>query len=143
MLYPAYKDVDLHLIFEPGHPALEQHGPFMNILETEYQGVILEAGVKPSSSYQSVEVVVANPEIAHHLTLDCLLYDPQHCLADLQPGVRAEYPRRRWVEARIAYEARGLDQVDTITRRRKSQENGGAMHSSAQEVQMLGYQSPS
>jgi hypothetical protein len=70
--------------------------------------VVLEGRLKPISDYGSVEAVVGNPEIAYHLTRDCILYDPDHLLANLQPGVRHEYPRRGWVLERINYEQRGL-----------------------------------
>jgi hypothetical protein len=106
--FPACKDVDLHLIFEEGSPALTQSGPFMNVIEVEYGGVCIEAGIKPASEYRSAEAVLSNPEIAHHLTLDSLIYDPRGLLHALQRQVRAEYPRRKWVLARVEHERNGL-----------------------------------
>src|ERR1700686_664272 len=38
-LFPSYKDVDLHLIFEEGSPALSPTGPFLNLLEIPYKGL--------------------------------------------------------------------------------------------------------
>ena len=31
--FPAHKDVDVHLVFDEGSPALQPTGPFQNILE--------------------------------------------------------------------------------------------------------------
>ena len=42
--FPAEKDVDAHLIFDDGSPALRSTGPFTNILEVAYSGISVEAG---------------------------------------------------------------------------------------------------
>lgn len=112
--FPAYNDVDFHLIFKEGSPALASHGPLGRILETEYKGLILEVGYKPLSDYQTPELVLANPEIAHHLTVDSLLYDPEGWLHDLQAPVRREYARRKWVLARVDFERKGLERWQEI-----------------------------
>lgn len=109
--FPTYKDLDFHLICSNDSPSLIRQGPFAPIVETSHRGVVLEGGLKPISDYRSAEAVVANPEIAHHLTLDSILYDPHQLLAGLQPEVRREYPRRSWVLERIAYEQRGLNGI--------------------------------
>jgi hypothetical protein len=106
--FPAYKDVDLHLIFEEGSPALQPTGPFMNILEIPYKGLMLEGGLKSLREYQSAKVVLSNPEIAHHFTVDSLLYDPSGLLHNLQQQVKREFPRRQWVLARCEHERNGL-----------------------------------
>jgi hypothetical protein len=106
--FPAYKDVDLHLIFEEGSPALQPTSPFMNILEIPYKGLMLEGGLKSLREYQSVEAVLSNPEIAHHFTVDSLLYDPSGWLNNLQKQVKREFPRRQWVLARCEHERNGL-----------------------------------
>src|SRR5690349_7017040 len=93
--YPSYKDVDVHLIFEDGSPALRHEGPFPHILEVSYQSLSIESGLKPVSLYDSPETVLANPEIAYHLTVDSILHDPTGLLADLRRHVTPEYPRRR------------------------------------------------
>jgi hypothetical protein len=132
--FPAYKDVDIHLIFDAGSPMLESHGPFINILEVPYDGLILEAGLKPVTDYRSAEAVLANPEIAHHLTVDSVLYDPDGMLAGLRPVVTREYARRKWVLARIEYERNGLrgvlDNVLPMAR---------ASYGIAGELNILGY----
>ncbi len=107
--FPATKDVDLHLIFAEGSPALEQTGPFLNMLEVLYDGLIIEAGIKPVSDYATAGQVLGNPEIAHHLTLDSVLYDPENWLATLQPAVREEYSQQRWLDARLAHERAGFE----------------------------------
>ena len=109
--YPPYKDVDLHLIFDEGSPQLVPTGPFAHLIETEYKSVLLEAGLKSVQEYGSTEAVLSNPEIAHHLLTDCILYDPDRLLRALSETVRLEYPRRKWVLARCAYEKMGLEQV--------------------------------
>lgn len=67
------KDVDMHLIFDEGSPILTPRGPFPHVLETAYKGLMLEGGYKPITEYASAVVVLANPEIAHHLTVDSIL----------------------------------------------------------------------
>lgn len=106
--FPAYKDVDLHLVFDDEIPPLPSASPFMSILEEEFEGVLIEAGVKSVAEYRSPEAVLANPEIAHHLTLDSVLYDPDGVLSGLQAQVRRRYAERQWVQARIAYERAGV-----------------------------------
>ena len=132
--FPTYKDVDLHLVFKDGSPALENHGPFANLLETEYRGVILEGGYRPISEYQTPEIVLANPEIAHHLTVDSLIYDPEGWLRGLQEPVRREYTRRKWVEARIDYERKGLEQWQGLRQYAKIMDSSGFS-----EFNLLGY----
>ena len=107
--FPATKDVDLHLIFDEGSPALRGDGSGPNILEVPYGGVPIEAGIKSAAEYASPEVVLANPEIAYHLTVDSVLVDPTGWLRDLQEPVRREYRRRRWVLARLEHEQKGFD----------------------------------
>ena len=102
--FPAGKDIDLHFIFDPASPALIPTGPFPEIIEEPLDPWAIEAGLKSADDYASPAVVLANPEIAHHLTSDSILYDPDGLLAQLQGPVRAGYPLRRWVEARLGYE---------------------------------------
>ena len=106
--FPTTKDVDVHLIFANDSPALRPEGPFPPIIEESFRGLPIEAGIKPESEYASAEAILANPEIAYHLTVDSLLHDPDGWLRGLQDGVRREYPRRRWVCARLDHERRGL-----------------------------------
>jgi hypothetical protein len=106
--FPAGKDVDLHLIFAERSSLLAMEMPGFRILEEQYGGAAIEAGIKPESEYRSPEAVLANPEIAHHLTVDSILYDPDGLLHALQATVRRDYPRRKWVLARLDHERRGL-----------------------------------
>jgi hypothetical protein len=132
--FPPYKDVDLHLVFKEGSPILENHGPFANLLEMEYRGVILEGGYKSISDYQTPELVLANPEIAHHLTVDSLLYDSDDWLKGLQEPVRRAYARRKWVMARIDYERKGLEWWRGLRRFAQGSDNSGLA-----ELNLLGY----
>jgi hypothetical protein len=106
--FPSYKDVDFHLVFDDDSPMLVPTGPFAHLIETEYDGLIIEAGPKPASDYADPANVLANPEIAHHLTLEPIVYDPDGMLARLQPTVRREYDEPRWIDARLDHERRGL-----------------------------------
>jgi hypothetical protein len=106
--FPAFKDVDVHLIFDEDSPALAPTGPFPNLIEVPYDGLLIEAGLKSVADYRSAEAVLANAEIAHHLTVDSVLYDPSGLLHDLMPPVRREFGYRRWVEARLDHERAGL-----------------------------------
>jgi hypothetical protein len=132
--FPAYKDVDMHLIFKEGSPILENHGPFANLLEIEYRGAILEGGYKPASEYQTPELVLANPEITHHLTVDSLIYDPDGWLKALQEPVRREYARRKWVMARIDFERKGLEWWKGLRQFAHASDTSGLA-----EVNLLGY----
>ncbi len=105
--FPASKDVDMHLIFADESPILVDAPPGPRILEEEYRGIAVEAGLKAVSEYRSAGVVLSNPEIAYHLTVDSVLYDPDGLLGDLQGEVRRDYVRRRWVLARLEHERRG------------------------------------
>jgi hypothetical protein len=131
--FPAYKDVDVHLIFNTGSPMLDAPGPFMNILEVPYGGISIEAGIRPVSEYASADAVLANPEIAHHLTVQSVIYDPGGWLQDLQELVRLDYSRRRWVQARIDYERKGLEGAFALSERAKG------MYGASGEVSILGY----
>lgn len=105
--FPVSKDIDLHLIFAEGSPALESDGPFAHIVEASHGGVSIEAGLKSVAEYHSAEAVLANPEIAHHLLVDSTVHDPSGLLANLRDPVRRGFARRRWVCARLDHERRG------------------------------------
>ena len=107
-LFPSSKDVDLHLIFEQSSPALAPTGPYLKLLEIPYQGLLLEAGIKSMKEYESAEIVLSNPEVADHLTVNSVLFDPGGWLRKLQATVKSEFPRRMWVLARLEYERNGL-----------------------------------
>ena len=131
--FPPHKDVDVHLVFAEGSPALDAAGPFLNVLEVVHGGLTIEAGVKSLAEYRSAEAVLANPEIAHHLTVDSLLYDPDGLLRDLQDEVRRGYPGRRWVLARLEHERNGL--AGALALRPLAAAGWGA----SGEVNILGY----
>jgi hypothetical protein len=107
--FPAHKDVDIVLIVDPESPALRSMGPIMPMVEEPFEGLAIEAGFKSADDYASPEAVLANPEIAHHLTVESALYDPAELLAGLIPEVRRRYPERKWVEARVNYERDGFE----------------------------------
>jgi hypothetical protein len=131
--FPPHKDVDLHLIFDEGSPALTAGGPFQNIIETEFRGLMIEAGLKPVTLYARPEDVLSNPEIAHHLTRDSVLYDPDGLLRALEAPVRREFARSRWVRARVASEREGL--CGALARTPEARSAWGA----SGEINLLGY----
>src|SRR4051812_2498336 len=131
--FPTTKDVDVHLIVDEATAALEADGPGPNILEVSYGGLSIEAGVKSVADYASAEAVLANPEIAYHLTVDSILFDPTGWLRALQEPVRRDYPRRRWVLARLAHERRGFAGALELWR------SVGTMWGAWGEVNILGY----
>ncbi|MDP9358011.1 MAG: hypothetical protein M3R02_22560 [Chloroflexota bacterium] len=85
--FPTYKDVDMHLVFDDGSPSLRPDGPFPGIIEVSYDGILIEAGVKSVAEYRSPEAVLANPEVAYHLTVESSLYDPNGLLDGLREGI--------------------------------------------------------
>jgi hypothetical protein len=109
--FPWYKDVDIHLIFAAGAPALQPDGPFSNNVETRYAGLLIEAGLKPAGDYRSAEAVLANAEIADHVRGDNILYDPCGLLAALQAPVTQAFARRRWVQARCMCDQAGFHHI--------------------------------
>ena len=107
--FPRSKDVDLHLIFEDGSPIFGQRGPLPNILEVEAEGLALEMGIKPVSEYATPEIVLANPELAFHFTVESSLFDPDGWLDDLSREVMPRYANREWVDRRMEHEWRGFE----------------------------------
>ena len=106
-LFPAEKDVDLHLIFPDQSACL--HTDAMPLLETQYAGLAIEAGLKPMTWYRSPQAVLGNPEIAYHLTRDTILFDPAGHLLGLQSDVRRAYADPGFVHERISWERRGQE----------------------------------
>jgi hypothetical protein len=131
--FPAHKDADVHLIFAEGSPLLTPTGPWLDPLAAIADGVAIEAGLKSIAEYRSPEAVLVNPEIAHHLTVESVLYDPDGMLARLQSVVSREYARRRWVLARLEHERRGL--AGALALRALAAAEYGA----AAEANLLGY----
>lgn len=131
--FPATKDVDVYLIFADGSPELRAEGPFLNIIAAGYGELLFEAGVKPVADYASPEVVLANPEIAHHLTVESALYDPDGLLADLRGPVTRDYARRAWVQERVAHERRGFAGAVGML------ETARGMYGASGEANLFGY----
>jgi hypothetical protein len=109
--FPATKDLDIHLIFAEDSPMLHNRGPFANNIEELHDGLQMEAGIRTEIEYASPEAVLANPEIAYHLTTECVLFDPEGVLAELQEPVRTDFALRRWMEARVEAERQGSDAI--------------------------------
>lgn len=104
--FPDYGDVDIALVcnveteqehVSPGGLIAEREN-----LEVLYRDVIIECGFCSAGEYRSAETLLSNPELAPHLAVDSVLYDPHGLLGAVQPIVAREYRRRRWVQARCA-----------------------------------------
>jgi hypothetical protein len=122
------------LIFAEGSPALERHGPFSNNLEYFYNGLMLEGGFKSVTDYQSPEAVLANPKIAHHLTVpSSILYDPTGLLFALHQDVVRQYAQQAWVMARIEHERNGINHALGLLPMAQSMAGGAGV------AQILGY----
>ena len=131
--FPPTKDVDIHLVFADDSPALKPGNSFQDLIEVAYDGILIEAGSKPFSDYVDAATVLANPEIAYHLTRDVALYDPSGHLAALADEVRAGYARREFVLARLEHERQGLNRAFAL------RQMVGAMNGPAAEWNILGY----
>lgn len=131
--FPLSKDVDLHLIFEDGSPLLNQNGPMPNIMEVSVDGLALEMGIKPVSDYATPDVILANPELAFHFTVNSALYDPDGWLDGLCHEVMPRYADREWVERRMEHERAGFERM--LTMRPLAQELLGP----SGQLSMLGY----
>lgn len=112
--FPASKDVDLHLIFDNSSPMLQTRGPAPAMLEVSVEGIPVEAGLKPVSAYVSPEAILENPELAYHFTVTSSIYDPDGWLSGLSHEVIPRYADRRWVDARLDYQRRGLQSIETM-----------------------------
>jgi hypothetical protein len=133
--FPPYRDVDVILVVDPDSPALAAGDPFSNNIEEGHVGLMIEAGIKSIDDYRSPEAVLANPEIAHHLTVESALHDPDGILAPLQRRVRAGYAQRRWVRARLDHERTGFARAFGM------RAMAGAMLGASGEANILGYTS--
>ena len=133
--FPAGKDVDLHLVVDECSPAhIPAPGTIFPILDVDLDGIPLEAGIKETSEYANPEAVLANPEIAVHLTTDTILFDPLGILARLLPIVRRDYARREWVQARLQHERDGYAAAMALLPMAR------AMSGAIGEHSILGYQ---
>jgi hypothetical protein len=109
--FPTTKDLDVHLIFAEDSPLLQARGLFADNVAELHEGLQIEAGIRSEAEYASPEAVLANPEVAFHLTTKCVLLDPDGFLARLQEPVRRDFALRTWVEARVEAERRGSDAI--------------------------------
>ncbi len=110
--FATYRDVDIAIITS------EEPKDAEDLLEVSYRNLIIEGGFYRPDRYHSAEGLLASPELAPHLAVDSVLYDPEGLLAGVQPIVAREYPRRRWVMARCEWEKRDalqmLDQLEHV-----------------------------
>lgn len=98
--FPAYRDVDLHIILQDDVDAPEENAEIL------YKGLMIEAGFRHQKDYCTPEVVLADPVIASHLAVSSVLCDPTGFFTRLHEAVAREYGRRKWVQARCEAEKR-------------------------------------
>jgi hypothetical protein len=91
--FPNYKDVDMNIVL--------QGAQGWDVNDVFYKGLILEYGSVGIEAYRSPEAVLSDMQLASNLAANSILSDPTGMLASLHAVVAAEYPRRKWVRARV------------------------------------------
>ncbi len=92
-VFPAYRDVDLAIIFDN----IEEQ----SIDNTGHQGLLIEAIIVPANRYVSAEKLLADPSNASIFAAEhSILLDPEGHLTKLSVTFAQEYPKRQWVKAR-------------------------------------------
>ncbi|MCP3849773.1 MAG: hypothetical protein GY694_05985, partial [Gammaproteobacteria bacterium] len=92
-VFPAYRDVDLAIIFDN----IEEQ----SIDNTGHLGLLMEAIIVPAHRYVSAEKLLADPSNASIFAAEhSILLDPKGHLTKLSVTFAQEYPKRQWVEAR-------------------------------------------
>jgi len=92
-VFPAYRDVDLAIIFDN----IEEQ----SIDNTDHQGLLVEAIVVPAHRYVSAEKLLADPSNASIFAAEhSILLDPKGNLIKLTKTFAKEYPKLKWVSAR-------------------------------------------
>ena len=131
--FPPTKDVDIHLIFADGSPALQPSGPFMTMIETAYEGILIEAGIKSVADYASAAHRPGKPRDRPppHPRPDPLR--PERPSARSPLAVRRGFAEPQWVQARIEHERRGA--AGALAMRPMA----SAMYGASGEVNVLGY----
>jgi hypothetical protein len=94
--FPLYRDVDVVVVVSTGANDETQ--------EVLYRGLMLEVILKNVDAHRDAEVVLADPSSGPNIAATRILADPTGLLGSLQRAVAADFPRRRWVEARCAAE---------------------------------------
>ena len=91
--FETYRDVDLAIILDS---ITEQ-----DIDDTEYEGLIIEAILVPSSRYTDAEKLLADASNASIFAADhSILFDPRSQLKPIVEKVQQEYNKEKWVTAR-------------------------------------------
>lgn len=90
--FHLYRDVDVVVVLTQGAPEEEW--------EEFYRGLSLEIIAKNLNEHHDVEAVLANPSAGPNLATTQILADPTGILTPHHQAVAADYPRRRWIQAR-------------------------------------------
>jgi hypothetical protein len=102
-LFDAESDIDIGILVstapQPGHETADE----------PYRGLIMEAGFRHVSQYDSPEKVLSNPEIANHIAVNAVLADPLGIIGAIQPAVARDFAEHRWVVARCDDEKHRVD----------------------------------
>jgi hypothetical protein len=110
-VFPPSDDVDFSLVLQ-NTQEWETH-------DIAYKGLLLECGTVGIQYYRSPEAVLSNPQLASNLAVDSILSDPAGLLTPLHAVVKQQYAKRRWVQARCAFEknlvTHSLEEVSQVT----------------------------
>jgi hypothetical protein len=101
--FPLYRDVDVVIVLTEGAPDDEE--------EFFYRGLLLEVIWQNLAAHQDAAAVLASPSKGPNLATTRILADPTGTLEPLRRAVAAEYPRRRWVQARCAAEQAAAEEA--------------------------------
>lgn len=93
--FPPTSDLDVRVVLDSDKPP----GTFTKF---NHDSVLLEISFCPLESMKSPEAVLSDYPSAAHFTRPCILADPSGHLKRIQSVVAEEFPRRKWVEARVA-----------------------------------------
>lgn len=102
--FPLNTDVDISVLIDKREnterPDLPYEGLLQNNDELYYKKLLLEIVYIKSEMYSSHGSVLSNPTLAHELTPESIISDPEGRLNKLSKAVIKEFNRREWVIAR-------------------------------------------
>ena len=91
---PATSDLDVRVVLDAAEIPPGYH-------KFVYEGVLLEISYGLLGDFELPEAVLSDYATAGHFTRPCILADPRGQLGRIQAVVAREFPRRKWVQARV------------------------------------------
>jgi hypothetical protein len=92
--FPLTSDLDVRVVLDTDEPP-------NTFTKFSHDTALLEISFCPLERIKSPEAVLADYPSAAHFTRPCILADPTGHLGRIQAVVAEEFPRRKWVEARV------------------------------------------